>query len=85
MEKTTIDTAGRVVIPKALRDELGFTPGSELLVYAEDGNLVIEPVPMELELKRNKNGTMYAVSKKKVPMMSEDLVRDVLERVRDRK
>ncbi len=28
--KTTIDSVGRVVVPKALRDALGLTPGSVL-------------------------------------------------------
>ena len=42
--RTTIDAAGRVVIPKALRDEMGLVPGEVELV--RDGAAVrIEAVP----------------------------------------
>ncbi len=34
--KTTIDKAGRVVIPAAIRDRAGLTPGVELEVIADD-------------------------------------------------
>jgi AbrB family looped-hinge helix DNA binding protein len=41
--RTTIDKAGRVVIPKALRDRLGLEPG-EVLVTADGAALRIEAV-----------------------------------------
>ena len=41
--RTTIDRAGRVVIPKALRDQLGLTPG-EIEVTCDGAALRIEPV-----------------------------------------
>lgn len=41
--RTTIDRAGRVVIPKALRDQLGLTPG-EVEVRSDGAGLRIEPV-----------------------------------------
>jgi AbrB family looped-hinge helix DNA binding protein len=34
--KTTIDKAGRVVIPSAIRSKAGFYPGVELEVVADD-------------------------------------------------
>ena len=37
--RTTIDKAGRIVVPKALRDELSLTPGQELEISAVDGRL----------------------------------------------
>lgn len=45
--KTTIDKAGRLVIPKRLRDRAGFQPGVELDVrFNEDGALEIAlPTP----------------------------------------
>jgi len=33
--KITIDKAGRIVVPKPLRDRLGMTPGTELVVEAD--------------------------------------------------
>jgi AbrB family looped-hinge helix DNA binding protein len=41
--RTTIDRAGRVVIPKALRDRLGLTPG-EVEVTSDGAALRIEPI-----------------------------------------
>jgi AbrB family looped-hinge helix DNA binding protein len=41
--RSTIDKAGRLVIPKALRDSLGLAPG-EVEVTADGAGLHIEPV-----------------------------------------
>jgi len=41
--KTTIDKAGRLVIPKVLRDRLGLVPGV-VDVFADGAALRIEPV-----------------------------------------
>lgn len=39
---TTLNANGRVVIPAAVRRELGLDPGTELTVGVEDGRVVIE-------------------------------------------
>jgi AbrB family looped-hinge helix DNA binding protein len=39
--KTTIDSAGRIVVPKAVRDQLHLTPGSELEIDALGDAVVI--------------------------------------------
>lgn len=41
--RTTIDKAGRLVIPKVLRDRLGLRPG-EVEVSADGAGLRVEPV-----------------------------------------
>jgi AbrB family looped-hinge helix DNA binding protein len=41
--RTTIDAAGRLVIPKSLRDEVGLRPG-EVEVRADGAGLRLEPV-----------------------------------------
>ena len=54
-EIITIDAAGRVVVPKAMRTRLGLRDGSKLRVKEEDGQrLILEPiaeqaVPIELD------------------------------------
>ena len=39
--KTTIDGAGRIVVPKSVRDQLHLTPGSELEIDVLDDSVVI--------------------------------------------
>lgn len=41
--RTTIDRAGRIVIPKVLRDRVGLRPG-EVEVHADGAGLRLEPV-----------------------------------------
>ena len=42
--RTTIDKAGRVVIPAAVRDRAGLTPGTELEITLDDTGIRIERV-----------------------------------------
>jgi len=39
--KTTIDGAGRIVVPKSVREQLHLTPGSELELDVLDDSVVI--------------------------------------------
>ena len=50
--KTTIDTAGRLVIPKELRREAGLQPGTELEIRWRQGLIEIEPAPFPVKLKK---------------------------------
>jgi AbrB family looped-hinge helix DNA binding protein len=79
--RTTIDSAGRIVVPKALRDELGFSAGQELDLRAGDGVLevTVPATPMRLETKR---GKLVAASDRDMPELTPDVVRDTLERTR---
>jgi AbrB family looped-hinge helix DNA binding protein len=49
---SSIDSAGRVVIPKALRERLQLVPGSEIEISAHKGGLRIERVEREGRLLR---------------------------------
>lgn len=48
--QTTIDSTGRVVVPKRLREALGLQAGTRLDVSERDGAIILEPesVPMRL-------------------------------------
>lgn len=50
--KTTIDAAGRVVIPKEIRQKAGLRSGMELDVRWHDGRIEIEPVAVPIRLRR---------------------------------
>jgi AbrB family looped-hinge helix DNA binding protein len=49
---TTIDAAGRLVIPKEIRREAGLRPGMSLDVRWRGGRIEIEPVPLPVKLVR---------------------------------
>jgi len=38
---TKVDTKGRVVIPKDIREKMGITPGEEFLITEIDGDTII--------------------------------------------
>lgn len=79
--KTTIDSAGRIVIPKALRERLGLAAGEELELRERDGRLEIGPVPTPMTLVARKGGVV-AVPHKPLPPLSDEIVRETLERSR---
>jgi AbrB family looped-hinge helix DNA binding protein len=78
---TTIDSAGRIVVPKRLREELGFRAGQELELSAVGGRLEVEhpTTPMRLE---SADGRVVAVSDRPMPTLKSDLVRETLEQIR---
>lgn len=80
--RATIDRAGRLVVPKALRDALGFRDGEELELSARDGRLEAEVVPARIHLERGPHGHLRAVSDDPVPPLSAEQVREVLEQTR---
>lgn len=75
----TIDPAGRIVIPKAIRERLGLVPGEPLELREREGHLEIEPAPMRLA--RRKHGAV-TVPEVGLPPLTDELVRATLERVR---
>lgn len=79
--KTTLDAAGRIVVPKALRQTLGLKPGQALDIRAGDGRLEIEIAATPMQLKKRGKGVV-AVPDTKLPALSAEQVRDTLERVR---
>lgn len=79
--KATIDAAGRIVVPKPLRQALGLEPGQALEIRAGDGRLEIEIAPTPMRLRKRGKGVV-AVPETKLPQLTAEQVRDALERVR---
>jgi AbrB family looped-hinge helix DNA binding protein len=50
--KSTIDSAGRLVIPREIRREAALEPGAPLEVRFRDGLIEIEPQPLSVKLER---------------------------------
>ena len=49
---TTMDQAGRLVIPSEIRREAALQPGTPLEVRCRDGVIEIEPQPLAVKLER---------------------------------
>jgi len=79
--KSTIDAAGRIIVPKALRLALGLKPGQALELRAGDGRLEIEVAATPVRLTKRGKGVV-AVPDAKLPVLTAEDVRDTLERVR---
>ena len=77
--RTTIDAAGRLVVPKALRDELGFAPGVELELDAVDGRLEVA-VPSRVRVEQGPHGVRFAAETADV--LTSEQVRSLIERGR---
>ena len=78
---TTIDAAGRVVIPKALRDRLGLAPGRPVVISERDGRVEIEPVTAPLDLVNGKGGPV-AVPRDELPSLTDDIVKATIDGTR---
>lgn len=77
--KTTIDMAGRVVIPKPLRDQLGLVPGTVLDVVAVDDHLEMV-VPSRVRVEDGPHGVRFSADTPET--LSADGVRELMERGR---
>jgi AbrB family looped-hinge helix DNA binding protein len=74
--RTTIDVAGRVVIPKRLRDQLGLDPGTELELRAVDARLEIT-VPSRVRVEDGPFGVRLAADGDET--LTADQVRQLME------
>ena len=71
--KTTIDSAGRLVIPKEIRQQAGIKPGMPLEVRWREGRIEIEPAPLPVKLVR-KGRLLVAVPQKDVSSLTAETV-----------
>jgi len=76
-----MDAVGRLVVPKALRAELGITGPTELEVVARDGviELAVADLPAHIE---DRDGNPVIVADASTKPLSIDDVRRAIDRVR---
>ena len=79
--KATIDGAGRLVIPKSLRDRLGLAGGRSVEIREREGRIEIEPQPTTMTLVKGARGRV-AVPAEKLPPLTDDIVRATLDKTR---
>jgi AbrB family looped-hinge helix DNA binding protein len=78
--RTTIDAAGRIVVPKPLREQLGFAPGTELELEDVDGHLEVS-VPSRVRIEEGSHGPVAVVDGPVEPL-TDDIVLEIIERGR---
>ena len=69
--KTTMDAAGRLVIPGEIRREAGLKPGVALDVRWRDGRVEIEPAPVPVKLVRRGRIVVAVPEGKTGPLRAE--------------
>jgi AbrB family looped-hinge helix DNA binding protein len=76
-----IDSAGRIVVPKQIRDELGLAPGTALEIDVIDGHLELTATHTPTKLVQGPHGPSIAATG--TPITDEE-IRHTLEAVRSR-
>jgi len=79
--RTTIDNAGRIVVPKEFRVALNLLGGDEVEIALDDGErLTLTPAPRKGKLRRGPHGIPSI--ELGIPPHGPEKVREELERVR---
>lgn len=78
---TTIDAAGRLVVPKEIRDAAGLAPGVRLAIRFRGGLVEIEPEPREVRIEQ-KGALRVAVPVEDAPPLDRETVAATREAIR---
>jgi AbrB family looped-hinge helix DNA binding protein len=79
MTKLTLDKAGRVVLPKPLRDQMQLAPGDTLVIEHEGERITLRPVRPKAALKKECGIWVYQGES------SDGSIPDLLDRERDKR
>jgi len=77
--KTTLDKAGRVVIPKPLRDELQLGPGDSLEIDNQGELITLRPVRTAVPLQKERGVWVYRTGQKLPASTAHDTIRQIRE------
>lgn len=80
--QVSIDRAGRIVVPKPVREELGLSPGSALELDVVEGRLELSVAHDAPKVIDGPNGPLVAATGTPI---TDDEVRRVLEAARERR
>lgn len=79
--RTTIDAAGRLVVPKALRDAMGLVPGRAVDIVFTNGRLEIDLAPAEVHVDVDDELPLL-VADEDLPALTDEQIRETLEATR---
>lgn len=77
----TMDSAGRIIIPKSMRDELHLKSGQPLELQIRDNHLELSIAPTSVTLER-RDGVLVGVPETSLPPLTAEQVRATLEQTR---
>ena len=80
--RSTIDRAGRIVVPKPIREAANLRPGTEVEFRVQGGRVEIEPVPLTVSLQR-RGSLVVAVPEADQPVVRAADVDKTLAQLRD--
>ncbi|MGE0040625.1 MAG: AbrB/MazE/SpoVT family DNA-binding domain-containing protein [Vicinamibacterales bacterium] len=76
-----MDSAGRLVLPKAARERAQLVPGMPLDIRVVDGRIEIEPAAASVTLEQ-RSGFWVATPADAVPVLTQEQVDDTAEALR---
>lgn len=79
----TIDKAGRLVVPKEIRDRMGLRAGDELEIEEFNGKIEISKPVQGGELIETENGLLTFAPDPSRPPITQEQAREELERIRE--
>mgnify|MGYP001288034522 CR=1 FL=1 len=79
--RTTIDAAGRLVIPKSIRQQAGLRAGVPLDIRWLDGHIEIEPAALPVKLVREGH-LLVAAPEREIPPLTNEMVEETREALR---
>jgi AbrB family looped-hinge helix DNA binding protein len=77
--RLTLDKAGRVVIPKRLRDKLRLTPGDAFQLESTEEEIVLRPVREAAPLLKERGVWVYRTGKPLSAETTDSLLRAIRE------
>lgn len=82
--KVTIDKAGRVVIPKVIRESARLVPGSDVEIRTVGDHVEIEPAPRTVRLE-HRGGLLVAVPTEEVEKLTVSEVESTMTTLREQR
>ena len=79
--RITIDGAGRLVVPKAIRDSMGLREGRAIEMVFTDGRIEIELAPADVDIEE-RGGLPAIVAADDLPGLTDEEVRSAIEATR---
>ena len=79
---STIDKAGRIVVPKPIRTAARLEPGTEVSFRLVSGRVEMEPAPLAVSLER-RGHLVVAVPNRELPALAVSEFEDTIAAVRN--